>query len=195
MYLLIIVVLILLLLNYIQTTEIKKLKALFTYDQDKMIEDSKEYLMTMNEIQTIKKIRTQYYPIDLIQAKKVVDKANSIIKSWYFINNFLNADFWIFSISSRSFSLANSSVIIFVVLTSTSHCLTNNLLFNSKILSPNRISFYLRLFFNAITNAQIENSTATTPYKRFFNVTDRVLNKQLDVINRIQLLIFAFFIV
>ncbi|MER2227003.1 MAG: hypothetical protein ABS916_08130 [Carnobacterium sp.] len=81
MYLLIIVVLILLLLNYIQTTEIKKLKALFTYDQDKMIEDSKEYLMTMNEIQTIKKIRTQYYPIDLIQAKKVVDKANSIIKS------------------------------------------------------------------------------------------------------------------
>lgn len=55
------------------------MKALFTYDQDKMIEDSKEYLMTMNEIQTIKKIRTQYYPIDLIQAKKIVDKANSII--------------------------------------------------------------------------------------------------------------------
>ena len=31
----------------------------------------------MNEIQTIKNIRQDYYPIDLVQAKKIVEKAKS----------------------------------------------------------------------------------------------------------------------
>ncbi|AGY82806.1 MULTISPECIES: hypothetical protein [Carnobacterium] len=76
-YLLMTVVLVLGGLTYIQATEINKLKSLFSYNQSKMIKDALEYLKVMNEIQTIKNIRQDYYPIDLVQAKKIVEKAKS----------------------------------------------------------------------------------------------------------------------
>lgn len=76
-YLLMTVVLVLGGLTYIQATEINKLKSLFSYNQSKMIKDALEYLKVMNEIQTIKNIRQDYYPIDLVQAKKIVKKAKS----------------------------------------------------------------------------------------------------------------------
>lgn len=76
-YLLMTVVLVLGGLTYLQATEINKLKSLFSYNQSKMIKDALEYLKVMNEIQTIKNIRQDYYPIDLVQAKKIVEKAKS----------------------------------------------------------------------------------------------------------------------
>ena len=76
-YLLMTVVLVLGGLTYIQATEINKLKSLFSYNQSKMIKDALEYLKVMNEIQTNKNIRQDYYPIDLVQAKKIVEKAKS----------------------------------------------------------------------------------------------------------------------
>lgn len=76
-YLLMTVVLVLGGLTYLQATEINKLKSLFSYNQSKMIKDALEYLKVTNEIQTIKNIRMDYYPINLVQAKKIVEKAKS----------------------------------------------------------------------------------------------------------------------
>lgn len=65
----------LLLLNLSQQREIKKLKSFIKYDEKELKTFAEEtYLKEGNEVKTIKLLREKYYPLDLIEAKQIVDK-------------------------------------------------------------------------------------------------------------------------
>ncbi|MFD1124995.1 hypothetical protein ACFQ22_06480 [Lentilactobacillus raoultii] len=68
-------ILALLLLIYLQSREIRKLKAAITFDKDTLILEATTLLKSYDEIMTIKKLRQKYYPLSLLQAKKIVDQA------------------------------------------------------------------------------------------------------------------------
>ncbi|MET1249979.1 hypothetical protein ABWW58_14460 [Sporolactobacillus sp. STCC-11] len=68
-------ILILLLLNYLQSREINKLKAVVTFDEDVLRQEAKDLLKTKDKVSAIRKLRENNYPLGLVRAKKIVDQA------------------------------------------------------------------------------------------------------------------------
>ncbi|TGA97489.1 hypothetical protein E4665_11610 [Sporolactobacillus shoreae] len=75
--LLTLLIVILMLLNYLQSREINRLKALITFDEEALRQEAKALLKTKDKVFTIKKLREKNYPLSLVQAKKIVDQAES----------------------------------------------------------------------------------------------------------------------
>ncbi|TGA98891.1 hypothetical protein E4665_06065 [Sporolactobacillus shoreae] len=76
MLLLTLLIVILMLLNYLQSREIHKLKVLITFDEKVLLQEAETLLKTNDKVSVIKKLREKNYPLDLLQAKKIVDKAD-----------------------------------------------------------------------------------------------------------------------
>ncbi|MFC6463744.1 hypothetical protein ACFP65_01820 [Marinilactibacillus sp. GCM10026970] len=65
----------LLLLNMSKQKEITRLKSLFQFDRKELEDFAKETFKIENDqIKTIKLLRKKYYPLDLLTAKRIVDK-------------------------------------------------------------------------------------------------------------------------
>lgn len=65
----------LLLLNFSQQREIKKLKSFIKHDKKELEVFAEEtYLREGDGVKTIKLLREKYYPLDLVDAKHIVDK-------------------------------------------------------------------------------------------------------------------------
>ncbi|WP_225743205.1 hypothetical protein [Marinilactibacillus sp. Marseille-P9653] len=70
-----IIIVTLLLLNFSQQKEIKKMKGMIKHDEKELEVFAEEtYLREGNEVKTIKLLREKYYPLDLVDAKHIVDK-------------------------------------------------------------------------------------------------------------------------
>ncbi|MFT8364079.1 MAG: hypothetical protein ABF608_12965 [Sporolactobacillus sp.] len=72
---LLVVILFLLLENYVQAREIKKLKTCISFDKQELINEAVILMRTNDSMQAIKQLRKQHYPLSLLQAKKIVDQA------------------------------------------------------------------------------------------------------------------------
>ncbi len=62
--------------NYIQSKEIKKLKRLFNFDEQDLIDEAIILQKNnSNKVNAVKILREMNYPLDLIDAKRIVDIA------------------------------------------------------------------------------------------------------------------------
>ncbi|MCO7127793.1 hypothetical protein NIE88_18770 [Sporolactobacillus shoreicorticis] len=65
----------LLLLNFLQSRETRKLKGMVTFDEVALKKEAESLLKTDDKVATIKKLREKHYPLSLVQAKNIVDQA------------------------------------------------------------------------------------------------------------------------